>query len=242
MAVADTIYQARFVLPEDFQKGRAETIKCPVYYQGALVAPSAGTVTVLNESGEVVIDGATATITGSVAQYAIGSTVFDNEDYGDGWIVKWELTISSAEHTFINDASLVRYKLYPVLTDADIIRRVPALDPNAASTIVTNSNYQDFIEEAWVELMHKIIQLGNRPNLIMSPTSIRHLHMYKVLEFVYRDLGSVNQPELLEEANRYSLMFEDAFNKTNFRYDEDEDGLPDAGPRKSAARVLWLKG
>ena len=67
MSSTDTQYTARFSLPELIERGRDELIKCMVYLSGALVAPSSGTVTVRNASGDVVINAASATITGSVA-------------------------------------------------------------------------------------------------------------------------------------------------------------------------------
>ena len=52
MSSTDTQYTARFSLPELIERGRDELIKCMVYLSGALVAPSSGTVTVRNASGE----------------------------------------------------------------------------------------------------------------------------------------------------------------------------------------------
>ena len=238
--MSETVYQARFVLPEELERGREETISCPVYYEGALVAPTSGAVTVLNASGNALVDAASVTVSGDVAQYTISSSLLDSESFADGWLVKWVLVINSKTYTFNNDASLVRYRLYPVLTDVDLFKRVPALNPSDAATITTDSNFQGFLEEAWIELMLRVIEAGNRPNLIMSPTSLRGVHLYKTLELIYRDLGSYNQPEYLEEANRYESLYESAFSKLNFRYDSNEDGRPQE--KRSAVGQIWLRG
>jgi hypothetical protein len=66
MSSSDTLYAARFIVPEALERGRNNLIKCPVYRFGALVAPVSGTVRIQRETGEQLIILA-APITGGVA-------------------------------------------------------------------------------------------------------------------------------------------------------------------------------
>ena len=68
MSSTDTTYTARFMLPDLIERGRNEVIKCQVYHNGALVAPSSGTVSVYDPSNTAKVDGASVTIASSVGR------------------------------------------------------------------------------------------------------------------------------------------------------------------------------
>ena len=173
-----THYSARFLSPDLLERERDNALSCPVYSGGALVPPASGTVTVQDQSGEAIVDGAAVTITGDVATYTVtAATLPDTVSFAEGWMVEWALVASGITRAFRNDAALVRNALYPVVTDIDLFRRVSALDPNGNDPITSLTDFQDYLDEAWATIQNRLIARGNRPNLIMSPSSFREAHV-----------------------------------------------------------------
>ena len=67
------IYTARFPLPDLLERGRAQELLCPVYYDGELVEPTAAAVQVYTPSGDVAVSGA-GTVVDRVATYEVGAS------------------------------------------------------------------------------------------------------------------------------------------------------------------------
>lgn len=240
MSSTDTQYTARFSLPELIERGRDELIKCMVYLSGALVAPSSGTVTVRNASGDVVINAASATITGSVAQYTITAGTLNSQSLGEGWQVEWNLTMpDSVVHKFRNTAALVRGRLYMPIADADLIRVVSALDPTSSTSISSVANWQDYLDEAWVQIQLRLIEQGNRPNLILSPSALRETALSLTLALIFEDLSTRLSDAYEQRAESYRGRYEQAWARLRFTYDTDDDGQADTVKRPSMASV-WL--
>lgn len=222
-------------------RGAAHTIYAPVYLDGALDAPSSGTVSVYNASNTAVIDGQAVTVSGSIAQYAISSGDLTSEDLGEGWRVEWSLTMSDGDVlTPRNEAALVRNALWPVISDVDIIRRMPSLDPSSTTAITTASNYQGELDEAWTEIQLRLIRQGNRPNLILEPSALRDCHMSLTLAIIFEGrLASRLDLAYQEQAQRYRDMYDRAWNELSFRYDVDDDGRAEPA-RRAAQPTVWL--
>jgi len=240
MSSEDTNYTAHFFGPELIQKGlSANLIKAPIYLDGALVAPASGTVSVFNASNTAVIDAASVTITDSVAQYSIASASVASRSLEDDWMVEWTLAMpDGVSHVFRRTAALVRRRLYPVITDVDLIALHSDL---AALRPATITSYQDYINMAWRDIIDLLREAGNFPQLVMSPTSLRRVHIYLTLELIARDFstsfGEGSKWDLL--ADTYAAKFEGAFGRLNFVYDSDDDGDRDAD-RRAAVASIWL--
>lgn len=249
MSASDTIYAARFELPEELERGRDNVIKCPVRRDGALAAPSAGTVSVWNASDAVdspsIVNAQSVTITASVASYTITDASTSSEDVGEGWRVEWSLTMpDGVVHTFRNDASLVRRSLYPVVTAEDLYRRHPDLEPGVSGSLVSaGETHQVHLDEAWISLQLKLISKGNRPNLIISPTALRDVHLATTLELIWRHFSTTGQPagKWATLADHYQRTAEAAWKDLRFLYDDGDDGKADDRHRRRAAMgSVWL--
>lgn len=248
MASFDTIYSARFITPERVERGRDNLLKCPVYRDGALVAPASGTVSIWNASGTAIVSAAAVTVTGSVATYTLLDATTSALPVEDGWRFEWSLTFTSpAEvHVFRQDGALVRRRLYPVVTDADLVRLHSDLAASSTDAIVpTGWDAQDYIDEAWADIDGKLVAAGNYPNLIMSPSSLRAAHLYMTLAAIFRDLSTSASAEgkYANLAEHYDARAADAWGRLSFRYDADDDGQNDSATRRKAAQAtVWLSG
>ncbi len=243
----DRTYQVRFPLPSLLERGIDTTIKAPVYQAGALVAPSAGTVTIYDETNTAKVSAAAVTITDSVATYTVTAGTTSGLTLADGWRVEWSLTVSGGTVRAVNEASLVRQIVRPMISDVDIYRRVPALDPSSASVITSESNYQGYIDEANTEVNLRLLAAGRRPWLIMSPASLRPVYLNLSLAIIFEDLAArLANVDYLERADRYRDAYAKAYGDLNFTYDLDLDGQADTNesgnPARVGAHTIFLTG
>ena len=226
MSTSETLYTAR-VAPEYSERGRTQTIKCQTNRDGALAAPTSGTVSVCDESGAAVVDAVAVTILGSVAQYSLLASVTTGGDLGLGWRVEWALTMpDSVVHSFRVEGALVRRRLYPVVTDVDLKRRHSDLDDIRPASL---TSYQDYLDEAWQDITDRLVQMGVLPFLVMSPGSFRSAHLSHTLQLIFLDFGSsAGDGRYLELAGIYEAKFKDSWSAlSKVVYDVDHDGEAD---------------
>ena len=245
MAYADTWYAPRLGL-EQIERGRANALKCPVYRDGALVAPSASGVFTLYDTAGVAVVTDTAPVAASVAGYSLASSSVSSYSYGDGWAVEWALPMpDGVTHTFRTDAALCRRSLYPVVSDVDLFARVPGLSPSAAAPLTRATTYQDRIDEAWRMLTRRLLIEGHLPWLTTDAHAFREAHLSLSLSLVFRDLATRTEQAdglFASEATRYATEYEQAYRSTRIRADRDEDGAPDSTTRKPASSTVWFGG
>jgi hypothetical protein len=221
----------------------ASTAVLEVYQNGARQTLSAASATVYRPDGTtfatptvVLSDGdklGTVNITGA-------STA--SESLGDGWRISYVVTVGGDVYEFANEAMLVRSALYPVLTDADLYKRVSSLDPDGTTPITSLESFQDFRDEAWIEISQRLIQEGNRPALVLSPTALRGAHLELTLAIVFEDLSTRLNEAYEARAQQYRRQYEQTWRRLTFRYDADENGNPDDVRRRRGHGTLWMCG
>ncbi len=241
MSLSDQRPSVRLPLPDLIVKGRDHTIFAPVYFDGALVAPSSAVVSVFKPDNSALISAAPATISGDVAQYTITAATTTGEQLAEGYRVEWTLSVSTASAPdgvilAVNDAALVRRVFNPVVSAADIWRRLRTLNPSHRSRIQSDT-LQDEISESWTEIQHALIDQGNRPNLIMSPTSLRRAHLCLAIAYTFENLGK----PYTEEAMSWRQRYQAAWAELSFLYDDGDSGqASDTGKRRPAMAGIWL--
>lgn len=239
----DAVYTARFPGPRFIVRNVAETIELRVYRDGALVTPSAVTVSVYDANKTAIVDAQVATVSASVASYTIPAASTADLSLGQGWSIKWTATVAGQVINPINDAALVRRQLWPVVTDLDLFRRASSLDPSSSTVITSLSNYQDYIDEAWVEITNRIVNSGRRPNLVLSPYSFRECHLYLTLALIFEDLSTRLNEAYELRAQQYREQYRSAWKEVKALMDDDEDGFADDPHHRTAADpTVWLGG
>lgn len=244
MAGATTTFRAaRLLTPDYLVRGVDNTISCPLYLGGALVAPSAGTVSVYDASNTAVVSGATVTVAGSVASYTVPAAVLPASlALGMGWRVEWTLTVAGVATVYRNTAGLVRSLLAPVVTDADLYRRESGLDPSGAAPLSSLTTFQDYIDEAWVTLHGKLVGKGSLPHLICEPAALRESHLLLTLALIFEDFKTRLSETHAQKADQYMARFEKAWSELAFEYDKSDSGQSDGRRKRSASPTLWLGG
>jgi hypothetical protein len=239
MSSADVLYSARYIGPECIERSRQNVLKSPIYRDGSLAAPASGTITIFDESNTKVVDAAAITVTASIAQYTLASATVASYSFSTDWRVEWSLVMpDGVTHLFQRSAALVRRRLYPVITDTDLIEAHSDLEALRPAGL---SSYQSYIDAAWHDILDMLQNAGSFAFLVMEPSAFRRVHLYKTLELVSRDFstsfGDGSKWDQLAEV--YDVKFETNWSRLNFTYDRDNDGLPDARNRPASA-VMWL--
>lgn len=238
-----TYVTARFLSPDYLVQAQANAISCPLYSGGALVAPSSGTVSVYDSSGQAIVSGAAATITGSIATYSISAgTLPSTLARGMGWRVEWTLIVGGATTVYRNSAGLVRCELKPVVTDSDLFRREGGLDPAGDSPISSLTDFQDYLDEAWTTILGRLAGRGNLPHLVMEPSALRECHLLLTLHLVFEDFRTRLNETHGQKADTYHTRFEAAWSALSFEYDSTDSGRSDGRRKRAATSAVWLGG
>lgn len=234
-------YQVRWLQPAYIERARDSYLEIEVYDGGSLAAPASGTISIYSPAGTAVVDAAAVTVTGSKAHYTITAATVAGESFGARWRVEWLLTMPDlAAHLFRQDGALVRVRLGPVITDADLTARYPDLD-NFRDTSI--SSWEPFILEGWWDVVGRLESSGRRPYLVISPEALRPAHLHTTLGLICRSLAGSGDAE-----NRWHMLAdlheskaEDAWARTTLAYDADDSGAADSD-RASLMPTLWLAG
>lgn len=238
-----TTYAPRFATPDWIQRATAQTLALPVYRDGALAAPTSGTVSLLDPAGVAVVDEAAVTVSASVATYALlAASVPATLAYSDRWQERWTLLMPDGRtYQFWRDAGLVARRLAPVVSDPDLT----ALHTELRQWVAEDqSSLQGYIDSAWDLVLLRLMQAGRWPYLILSAWSLREAHLYLSLAHAFTDYassaaGSADKYGPL--AAHYRGLYEKAWSRLTFTYDLAEDGAIGAADEGvSADPVLML--
>jgi len=235
---------ARLELPDIFERGVVNILKCPVYISGALTAPTSGTVSIYDASGAALVSAQSVTITSNIAQYSYtpASTLSLSED----WYVVWDLVIGDETYRFQNEAMLVKSRLVCPVTTSDIWKLVPSLDQTGSKpmTAMTAAAQDGLIQEAWNSVQLKLIQAGRRPWLVVSPYALRDVVINTALALIFAALSSRLDDAFTPQSMRYYELAENAWKLVKLKHNEDDDNAIDAGRISGSKRpaVVWLGG
>ncbi len=235
MSAADTLYTARFAGPELLERGRLNRITCPVHRSGALVAPTetGSTVAIYKPDGSALLGPVQVTdVTGSMAVHDVAAgTLTTSVELAEGYLVEWALIMpDGVTHTFRRACAVGRRRLYPVVTDDDLLRRHSDLADLRPSS---QTSYQNQLDEAWEEIVTLLRQGGSIAHLVTSPEEFRRAHLYKTLELIFDDfsISQAAEAKWAAEAKKYEKRFGVAWSGLTLKYDANEDGMPDQTAR-----------
>lgn len=240
-----TFITARFLTPDYIVQGQDNALSCPLWQDGALVAPtqSGSTVTIYDASNTVIVNAASVTVSASIATYTLlAASIPSTLPRRMGWRVEWSLVVAGVATPYRNSAGLVKSQLAPVVTDRDLFRRESGLNPAGSAPLSTLTDYQDFIDEAWVTLLGKLAGKGSLPHLIMEPSALREPHLLLTLHLIFQDFKTRLSETHGEKAADYEGKFQKSWDGLAFEYDTTDSGQSDGRRKRSASPTLWLGG
>lgn len=238
--VDDAVHTARFLGPTVLEQGSDCVITCPVYRSGALVAPTSGTVEVYDEANVLVVTAATANV-GSVATYTVLAAALASKVPSEGWRFVWTLLLPTGRtKAFRTDGVLALHRLYPVVTDIDLLQLHPEL---ARLMPATETSYQDWIDAVVAEAESRLVAAGRRPWLITSAHALREYELNGALAKIWRSLatGGVGTREW-DLSEHYRMVTASEWDRLALVYATPTTGenTDKAGKKRAASPVLWL--
>lgn len=245
---ATTTRAARLLGPDLIVRNQTQALTCPMYASGALVAPTlaGSTISILKPSGAALVDEAAITsVAGSIASYTLSSALVPTtESLGVRWQVVWSLVFATGITPEIirNDAALIRYECRSTVTDADLYRRVSSLDPSGSAPITSLTTFQDKIDLARGMVVRRMIQEGQRPDLVTSPSSLHDAQVALTLSLIFEDLATRLEGAYLDMANRFRDEYRDLWRSMTYGVDRDNDGNEDPKRKGNGTGGTWLGG
>lgn len=240
MSSGDTQYLPQFPTADHLERPRDNLIVCPVYKDGDKVAPASGTCTIYNASN-VSVAAPAVTIVDSIARATVASADLAGQAYGTGWRIEWVLSFAgdAVDTTFQQSALLVRLQLHPAIADPDLVHHRSDLKLLRPSD---RQSFQREIMEAWHMMVNRLFDVGNRPNLIRSPSSLRTTHKWLSLALVFEGMtGGPNSDETFQvEADKFWKRYEKAWDDMTFEYGSEEGPVEGTDRRRRARPIVAL--
>lgn len=240
-----TFRTARFLTPDYLVRGQDNAISCPLWADGALVAPTqaGSTVSIYDASNTAIVSAAPVTVAGNIATYTIlAASLPASLSFGMGWRVEWSLIVSAVATPYRNSAGLVRSRLVPVVTDADLFRRESSLNPSGTAPISSLTDFQDYLDEAWITIHGQLVGKGRLPHLIMEPSALREPHILLALHLIFEDFRTRLSETWKEKSETYRARYAASWDALAFEYDSTDSGQSDGRRKRSATSTIWLCG
>ena len=206
---------------------------------GDLQIPTAGTVTIYDQS-TVLVSGASATSLGGSASaaYTLTGATSTGWNLSDQYLEVWSLTIGGTVYTFQLSGCIARRAYYATITDADLIAKHSALASLRPPDLTTFGTYIDNAG-AWIE--RKLLQRGRRPELIFEPWALYDAHVFYALHLIFNDFASsLGQGRYADLSIAYETKAERELKSASFRYDTAQTGTMDTPNAESYNAVLTL--
>ena len=237
-----TLYSFDAAYPSLIVRGAACAVRLGARRDGALVAPASGTYSLIAPGGALVVSAASVTISSSYATYTIpaGTLPATLEPLGEGWQEEWSLTFTGDAVPYVvrRTAALARVALYPQVNENDFAAYYPKLATYKSGGVTT---YQPQIDEAWKQIMQRIIQGGRLPYLIRTPDALREAHMHMSLAIVFQGFGMASDSVHFRElAEHHRKQFDATWSGINWQQDSSQSGLVD-DPSTRIAAVAQLR-
>jgi hypothetical protein len=232
---ADVDYTARFRRSERYERARVNTFDCPIYRDGALVAPtqSGSTLTIYDAGGTAVVDAVGVTVADSIAEVAAPAQT--SRAYEDGWVWEWSLVLGSVTRVFRNTGALVRNDLAPPASDQDLFDVMSSLDPSGSAPITSKTDFQGKRDVAWNQIWKRIEKDRRHPWRIVNAAELLHSQVLLTLTLIFEDEASRLKPAFMELALHYRRLYEAEWSGVQLLYDDGDTGQTDSD-RRSARR------
>jgi hypothetical protein len=238
--------QARTRTIEQIARGVDNALVIELTRAGLAELPASGTITVYDAANTAIVDAAAVTPSSPGALYLLLAALTTNAQLGMGWRCEWRLTLGDGTiRTFVRAAALVRTRLHPPATPQDLYDRVAGLAPSANMPISAKAatDYDRFLDAAWLQIERKLLAKGRRPWLITGSYALHEAHVLATLALIFEDFASRLNQAFAQQARDYRAQFAAEWADIAFEYAPADDGVATGGadPTKAGtATSVWL--
>jgi hypothetical protein len=106
------------------------------------------------------------------------------------------------------------------------------------------ANFQGPIDQAWKQVITRLIQEGRLPYMVRTPDALREAHLHLSLSKLFQSFGlNADGNHWRELAKEEMGRYEKAWSAASVQLDQDQDGLVDNPlARASSSGVVSLNG
>jgi hypothetical protein len=228
----------RYALPRFVERGVQIRINAQVLDEDTEVEQTvaSGTIDIYNGSTAVVDGGALLSL-GSPSVYTLAAATTTDVSLSARWQERWNLTIGTDPHVFIRPIYVVRFIPRSVIVDADLFTRHRQLSRLRDRD---DTNYSPQRAEAFTWIERRLINAGNRPELLLDNSELREAHIFKSLHIIYRDhAASVNSDQrYVDLADEYEQKAIREFDSIHLTYDTDNDGIDGEEYKRNPTSII----
>ena len=213
-------------LPRFVRRGRAYVFVLEPLNSTGTTAVTSGTFGLFDRDHATVIPATAVIVSGGIASFALGDSVLDSEDFGDGYIEEWIVQIDGQEQIFEREFTLCRRVPRAVISDADLVaihgEILLELPPGETSWAGKRS-------EAFTQLLAHLIARGHNPCEVRNFSVLRNAHLQWSMMLIAEDLdthtsGPGKWTKLAAQARAER---DKAIDTMALEVDTDEDGSTD---------------
>lgn len=231
--------------PELLERNKAQTTQLAIISDGANVNCTGGTYTLRNSSGQTVVTGAVVPAGGVATFSHTAGSLPDTLILGEGYQQLWDLDLDgeTENRRFDRNVSLVLRRLYPVISDFDLLDEYPALNQDRPSTL---PSWQTFLDSAWNKIIQDLRKKGNLEYLVMTPDSMREVHLNETLYKIFRAFHSFagnSGGSWFDLAKEHQELAKNEWDTLTFEYDYTHKGQSkNSTKRATATPIVFLNG
>ena len=242
MAIRQATYAFARPAPYLLERAATQTITAPIRYGsgGQLVTPDSGTVTIRRPDGTDLVSDQPVAVSSSTATYTLAPAA--SETLGAGWDVLWTLTFSGVVYpTFRQSAYLVKYVPPNVISERDLYARVPELEhrvPQSQGSTDrggSGEGWQPQIDEAYFELIRRLLEDGQQPWNIREVTGYRDWLLTRALQLCTGTISFGPDSTWAQQSKQLHFDMQRVQARLRFQYDTD-----DSSTRRSGSPVIRL--
>lgn len=228
---ASTQYSFRAQWGPVYVRNRGNTARAEVCLDGAIVAPEEGTYALYDPTGVLVVEDSVTVAADGAATFALTSTHLPSDAplsalYQEVWTLTFGEGEDAVERVWDRAVAVAVRDWSPPISDADLTGAMPRLSQHLPQG---TSTFQQWISEAWTQILGELEGMGIFPQQVMSPQRFRAWHRHLALALFYEScgLGGRALSNWQELANSERDRAEKARASCTSRMDRDEDGKPD---------------
>ena len=229
-------------IPHFLQREVDNVLYLHLFSDATGVTPDSGcTVTVYDAGGTKIVDAGDVT-EGQPSSYTItAATLPETLPFSERWVVEWTGTAGGVAFLIREDAHLCLRKIYPVVTEASLLQRHFDL---ADLLPASKTSWQSELDEAWIEVVARLLSQGQMPYLAMNPWAFREVHLYGALAIIFREISThaASAGRYADLAKQYEDTAGAAWNRINLVYDTSQSGFGGDADTPQAVPVLMLSG
>ena len=194
-----------------------------------MIAPDSGTISIIKPDGTALVSGAPVTVSSSIAQY--GVTPSASEALGEGWQVRWTLTIGAvvypvfrtsailADYTPANNVSAVDlYGVWPGLAE-----RIPQSQGDTADG-GDGTGWQRQIDDAYYEFIRTILGDARPSWLIVEGSGYYDWLLTKAFQNACEALDNLSGDEVVQRRRSAFFKFQRAEANMRLRFSDQATG------------------